>query len=96
MQIIEIFKPENFKYTKDNLYYLFTNEIAKISGEGELLPHHEFRINYVEKYCEFYDFEIDYENDEQIYRPYKIILKSGSKLKLSDMLINLFIFTKLE
>ena len=26
------------------LYYIFTDKIGKLSGEGELLPHHEYSI----------------------------------------------------
>ena len=33
-------------YDREHLYYIFTNKIVKLSGEGELLPHHEYFINY--------------------------------------------------
>ena len=90
-QVVEIFlKPENYENNdKDHLYYIFTKEISKLSGEGELLPHHEFTINYDEKFCIFSDFEIDYETEEKIYTNYKIILKPRPRL---NPLINIFIF----
>ena len=85
---------ENYEdYGEDHLYYIFTKEIAKLSGEGELLPHHEFSINYDEKFCIFNDFEIDYEAGEKIYTTtYKIILSPSLKKLYS--LFNIFIFIK--
>ena len=91
--IIEIIKPENYKFTKSKMYYIFIKEILKITGEVELLPHHEFTINYDEKFCIFDDFVIDYESCEKIYIPYKIILKAE---KIPKPLINIFVFTKIE
>ena len=94
--IIEIIKPENYKFTKSKMYYIFIKEILKITGEEEILPHHEFSINYDEKFCYFDDFIIDYQNGEsgeKIYRPYKIILKTE---KIPKPLINIFVFTKIE
>ena len=49
--IIEIIKPENYKFTKSKMYYIFIKEILKITGKVELLPHHKFTINYDEKFC---------------------------------------------
>ena len=56
-QIIEIFL--NYEhYNKVNLKYIFRKNIGKHSGEG-LLWHHEYSINYKEKFCIFNDFDID-------------------------------------
>ena len=63
------------------LYSIFTDEIAELSGEGYFLPHHEYSINYKEKFCIFNDFEIDYETNEKIYTNYKIVLKLNLPLK---------------
>ena len=91
--VIEIFKPENYKYTKDKMYNIFTKEIVKITGEGELLPHHEFTINFEEKFCNFYDFDIDYETGEKIYTRYQIILSPRPKRQIrQNLLFNIFIF----
>ena len=91
--IIEILVPKNYKYTKSNMYYTFTKEISKITGE-EILPHTEFSINYKEKCCIFDDFVIDGENCEKIYIPYKIILKPQPKI--DPPLFNIFIFNKID
>ena len=93
--IIEILVPKNYKYTKSNMYYTFTKEIIKLSGE-EILPHTIFKINYKEKYCYFYDFEINYKSngvfgDGKIYRDYQLILKPKPKVK--PTLFNIFILT---
>ena len=92
--VIEIFKPENYKYTKDKMYYIFTEEIAKLSGDGELLPHHKFLINYKEKFCIFDDFDINYSpsgNVEKIYKRYQIILRPRQKRQIRQNLFNIFI-----
>ena len=91
--IIEILVPKNYKYTKSNMYNTFIKEIIKLSGE-EILPHTEFTINYKEKYCYFYDFEVDYQNDKKIYMHYHLILKPQPKIK--PPLFNIFVFTKIE
>ena len=79
-QIIEIFL--NYEdYDRDHLYYIFTDEVAKLSGEGYFLPHHEYLINYKEKFCIFNDFDIDYKTGEKIYTNYKIVLKFKLKTK---------------
>ena len=91
--IIEIIKPENYKFTKSKMYYIFIKEILKITGEEELLPHHEFLIDYDEKSCSFDDFVIDYENFEKICIPYKIILKAE---KIQKPLFNIFVFNKIS
>ena len=91
-QVIEIFlKPKNYEnYDDDDLKYIFWKKIGKLSGDGELLPHHEYTINYDEKFCIFSDFEIDYETEEKIYTHYKIILKP--RPKIPNNLFNIFIF----
>ena len=90
--IIEILLPNNFKYTKSNMYYTFIKEIRKIVGE-EISPHTEFSIDFKEK-CYFSDFEVDYHNDEIIYFNYKIILKPQPKIE--PPLFNFFIFSKID
>ena len=76
-----------------HLEFIFYDKIAELSGEGEILPHHEFYINYEEKYCIFNDFDIDYETGEKIYTNYKIIIRpSAKKIFLS---LNIFIFNKI-
>ena len=92
MLIIEKYlKQEDYENNdKEHLYNIFTKKIIKLSGEVELLPHHEFTINYDEKFCIFSDFEIDYEAKEKIYTNYKIILKP--RPKRLNLLINIFIF----
>ena len=97
MFIIEKYlKQEDYENNdKEYLYYIFIKEIAKLSGEGELLLHHEFSINYDEKFCIFSDFYIDYETQEKIYEDYKIILKPKKdliKALKSNLLFNIFIF----
>ena len=91
-KVVEIFlKPENYEnYDDEQLRYIFFEKIAKLSGEGELLPHHEYSINFEEKFCIFSDFDIDYEAEEKIYTNYKIILKP--RPKRLNLLINIFIF----
>ena len=93
--IIEILVSKNYKYTKSNMYYTFTKEISKITGE-EILPHTLFSINYKEKYCIFYDFEITKYDDyrEIININYKLILKPQPKINLP--LFNSFIFNKID
>ena len=87
-------KDFNFYDEEDYLFYIFTEEIAKLSGE-ELLPHHEFLINYEEKFCIFNDFEINYETGEKIYTTtYKITLIPSLKQLYSSF--NIFIFTKIQ
>ena len=68
-------------YDREHLYYIFTNKIVKLSGEGELLPCHEYFINYEKKCCIFNDFDIDYKTSEKIYTNYKIVLKQKTKPK---------------
>ena len=94
-------KDFSFYDDEDYLYYVFTNKIAKLLGDGELLPHHEFLINYKEKFCIFNDFEIDYNpkdgsaGGEKIYTTtYKIILVPSLKKLYSSF--NIFIFTKIQ
>ena len=70
--------------SKKYLYYLFTEKIAELSGEEELLLHHEYKINYKKRYCIFHDFDIDYEKEEKIYTNYKIMLNPKTKLKKFD------------
>ena len=80
-KIVKIFLNSE-DYDRDDLcYYIFTDEIAKLSSEGELLPHHEYFINYKKKFCIFNDFDIDYETCEKIYTNYKIVLKQKTKPK---------------
>ena len=43
-------------FTNDHLFYIFTDEIVKLSHEGQLMPYHEYFINYNEKCCIFNDF----------------------------------------
>ena len=87
-QIVEIFlNYEN--YDDDDLKYIFRKKIGKLSGEG-LLPHHEYLINYKEKFCIFNDFDIDYETGEKIYTNYKIVLKPKSKRL--NLAVNIFKF----
>ena len=90
--IIEILVPKNYKYTKSNMYYTFTKEICKTTGE-EILPHTDFSINYKEKCCYLSDFDID-EDFGTIYFHYKLILKSQPKI--DPPLFNIFIFTKIN
>ena len=94
-------KDFSFYDDEDYLFYVFSNKIAKLSGDGELLPHHEFLINYKEKFCIFNDFEIDYNpkgsevGGEKIYtKTYKIILIPSFKKICS--LFNIFIFKKIN
>ena len=54
-EIIEINKPENYKFTNKNIYKIFTKKILDITGE-ENLKNHSFLINYKEKICYFYEF----------------------------------------
>ena len=93
--IIEILVSKNYKYTKSNMYYTFTKEISKITGE-EILPHTAFSINYKEKYCYFNDFEINLYDDyrEVISYHYKLILKPQPKIEPPSF--NIFVFTKIE
>ena len=93
-KVVEIFlKPENYEnYDDEQLRYIFIEEIGKLSGDGELLPHHEYDINYEGKFCNFYDFNIDYETGEKIYTRYQIILKSRKETKNSLKNLNVFIF----
>ena len=62
-----------------DLEFIFYNKIAELSGEGEVLPHHEFSINYEKKYCIFNHFNIDYETEEKDYTNYKIIIRPSAK-----------------
>ena len=88
-------KDFSFYDDEDYLFYVFSEKIAKLSGEGELLTHHEFLINYKEKFCIFNDFEIDYETGEKIYTTtYKINLIPS--LKKSYSTFNIFIFIKIQ
>ena len=87
---------KNFSFydDKDYLFYVFSEKIAKLSGDGELLPHHEFLINYKEKFCIFNDFEINYKTGEKIYTTtYKITLIPSLKQLYSSF--NIFIFSKI-
>ena len=70
-QIVELFINQE-DYNKDDLYYIFTDEIAKLSGEGHFLPHHEYSINYEKNDCIFDDFDIDYESGEKIYTKFNL------------------------
>ena len=88
-------KDFSFYNEEDYLFYVFSEKIAKLSGDGELLPHHEFLINYKKKFCIFNDFEIDYKTGEKIYTTtYKIILVPSLKQLFSSF--NFFIFTKIQ
>ena len=91
-KVVEIFlKQKDYEnYDDEQLRYIFIEEIGKLSGDGELLPHHEYDIDYEGKFCNFYDFDIDYENEEKIYTRYQIILKPRPKRQ--NLLINIFIF----
>ena len=62
--VVEIFLND------EEMLYIFTDKIGKLSGEGEL-PHHEYSINYKEKLCIFNDFDID-ETGEKIYTNFQI------------------------
>ena len=87
-------KDFSFYDDEDYLFYVFSEKIAKISGDGELLPHHEFYINYKEKFCIFNDFEIDHNTNKKIYTTtYKITLIPSLKQVCS--LINIFILKKI-
>ena len=59
-------------YDKEDLKYVFKKKIAKLSGEYNWLPHHEYFINYKKIYCIFHDFDINYETWEKIFKNYKI------------------------
>ena len=92
-------------YDEEQLYYIFADAIGEISGDGELLPHHEFSINYHEKFCIFNDFDVDFETNEQTYTNYKIILTQTTNgpdgfgeipSKKFSSSFNIFIFTKIE
>ena len=87
-------------YDEEQLYYIFADAIGEISGDGELLPHHEFSINYHEKFCIFNDFDVDFETNEQTYTNYKIILRqtqqSQQSAKKFSSSFNIFIFTKID
>ena len=88
-------KDFSFYDDEDYLFYIFSKKIIKITGEGELLPHHEFFINYKEKFCIFNDFDINFETGEKIYTTtYKINLIPSLKKIYSSF--NIFIFTKIE
>ena len=91
-KVAEIFVKQNrYKKLKNNsLFYIFTDKIAELSGEGEFMPHHEYHIDYEEKVCYFNDFDIDYKNEEKIYRNYKIIIKPYPKRL--NLFLNVFIF----
>ena len=86
-EIVEIFLNNEdyntiFEENDDEMIFsIFTDEIAKLSGERYFLPHHEYLINYKEKFCIFSNFEIGYETDEKIYTNYKIVLKLNLPLK---------------
>ena len=54
-EIIEINKPKN-KFTKKNMYKIFTKKILDITGEELNSLNHSFIINYKEKICYFYEF----------------------------------------
>ena len=88
-------KKEKYENCDDgDIKNIFINKIVKITGEGELLPYHEYYINYKRKNCIFYDFDIDYETGEKLYTIYKIILKLSTKPrpKRQNLLFNIFIF----
>ena len=90
--IIEILVPNNYKYTKDNMYYTFIKEIIKVTGEE--ISNIEFTIHYKEKFCELTDYIIDYENDDLIYIYYKLILTPQPKI--DPPLFNIFIFNRVK
>ena len=93
MRIIKKYlKQEDYENNdKEYLYNIFTKKITEISYERELLPYHEFIINYDEKFCIFTDFVIDYVIYSLIREDYKIILKPRPKMK-NLLLFNIFIF----
>ena len=104
MHIIEKYlKQEDYENNdKEYIYYVFLNKIAEITGEG-ILPHHEFTINYDEKYCIFNDYEIEYgeyDEEETLIESYKIILKPKeilkSHLKKLYSSFNIFILKKIQ
>ena len=86
-------KDFSFYDDEDYLFYVFSEKIAKLSGDGELLPHHEFYINYKKKFCILNDFEIDQKTGKKIYTTtYKMILIPSLKQVFS--LLNIFMFKK--
>ena len=85
--VVELFlNYEN--YDNNNLKYIFRKKIGKLSGEG-LLSHHEYSINYKEKFCIFNDFDIDYETGEKFI---KIIIVLKPKPKRLNLPIHIFKF----
>ena len=95
MRIIEKYlKQEDYENNdKEYIYYTFLSKIDDITGEG-ILPHHEFTINYDEKYCIFNDYEIkygEYDEEETLIESYKIILKLKEILIKSLLKFNIFI-----
>ena len=91
-EIIEINKPENYKFTNKNIYKIFTKKILDITGEVNL--YHTFLINYKEKICYFYEFLCFGGNILSSFKPYKIILKNEKTTY--NPLINIFIFNKIK
>ena len=89
---IEIPIPNNYKFTKRNMYNTFMKEISKIA-EKEINPNLIF-LDYKEKCCVFIDCEIiEYEHYRTVESTnYKLILKPEPKMK--PPLFNIFIFNK--
>ena len=82
-----------------HLDLIFYDKIGELSGEGELLPHHEYYINYEEKYCIFNDIDFDYETGEKFYTKYKIIIRQSQLQELTKKFcssFNIFLFTKID
>ena len=73
------------KNNEDLLFYIFTEEIGMLSGEKEFLTHHEYSVNYKEKFCIFNDFYINYETGEKNYTNYKIVLKLRPELIIKKL-----------